>query len=583
MLDTLKRMTTAPGWLGVLCCIGILVSACAAPAPSPGGSESGQAGATGQAAAPSAPKTLQIALQGFEEPKEGVVSYGTANGFDGLEHLLIFHAGMTVYDPTGQLVPRLVERIPSVQGGDWVLHPDGRMDVTWKLKPDLQWHDGTPLSAEDFVFGSRVVHDPEVPASRPAWSRLVADVEATDARTLVMHWRQPSFLGSHSTPPALPRHLLQQLHQAGDKQVFINSPIWTTEWVGLGPYRLANWQRGSFMEGVAFDRYALGRPKIDRVIVRYVGDVNAIIAGVLSRDLDIVPMGARLDAGQIVAVREGWGPDGGTAFVNPFGIRTIWMQMRDPTAPWTRDVRIRRAMSHATDRQGMSDALQYGLTPPADTFISTEESAFRVLDSQGFNRYPYDPNRVRQLMAEAGYTPGAEGLFRDSSGQPLEITISATGQGGNVQEIETVSSQWRNVGFNSSPVPLPPQAANLDERKNTVRGGFLWPWSLSLTAAQNLISAEIPTERTVWKGRNYGGYSSPVFDDLYERFTTAVEPAVRDRTVADIMKLLADEVPLIPIYYYGNGIVVRKGLQGPGQITPLQTASSWNIQEWVLQ
>jgi peptide/nickel transport system substrate-binding protein len=160
------------------------------------------------------------------------------------------------------------------------------------------------------------------------------------------------------------------------------------------------------------------------------------------------------------------------------------------------------------------------------------------------------------------------------------MEIAATGQGSNVQEIETIASQWQAAGVNASPMPIPPQAANLDERRATVRGGFLWPWTPSLAAPQNLITSQSPTERTSWKGRNYGSFSNPAYDALYERYATTIDLALRDRLTADLMKLLADEVPLVPIYFYGTGVITRKGVSGPGMLTPLQTASAWNIESW---
>jgi len=567
-------------WLGIICVIGMALTGCA------GG---GAPRATSDGAGPAAvtPKTLRIALQGFQEPKEGgLIDYATPGGFGSLEHFLIFHASLTVYDPQARLVPRLAERAPSLADGDWKALPDGRMEVTWRLRPDLRWHDGTPLAAEDFAFGAQVVNDPEVPVTRPAWGRLVSEIQAPDPRTLVVHWKESSFLAGGSGPsdiPAMPRHRLAQLYEAGDKHAFVNSPYWTTEFVGLGPYKLARWQLGSYVEGQAFDQYVLGRPRIDRITIRYVGDVNALVAGMLAGDLDVIPMGSRFDTDQLVAIRTAWGPDAGTALLVPFGIRSVWLQFRDAGAPWARDVRVRRAMAHATDRQGMSDALQHGLAPPADTFILPDDTAFRELEQRGLARYPFDASRAGQLLADAGWTRGSDGSLRDRGGQILALDLSATGQGSNVQEIETVASQWQTVGFRASPVPIPPQAANFDERRANVRGGFLWPWSLSLTATQNLATSQIGGERTSWRGRNYGGYSNPAYDTLYDRFTTTLEPTARDGLVADIMKLLADEVPLIPIYYYGTAVVAKKGLSGPGMITALQTASAWNIETWELR
>ena len=565
--------------LGLILTFLLVLGGCAPAGPSSSSS-------TGTGPATSAPRTLRIALQGFEEPKEGISSYGSVSAFDQLEHFMLFHAPLTVYDPQGNLGPRLAERVPSLQNGDWKTFPDGRMEVTWKLRPNLTWHDGAPLVAEDFVLGFQILNDPEIPASPRSWTRLVAEMQTPDPRTLVVQWKEPSFLAGGEGPrdvTALPTHLLSDLYRAGDKHAFINSPFWTTEFIGVGPYRLSRWQRGSFIEGTAFDGYVLGRPKIDRILVSYVGDVNTIIAGVLSGDQDMVPMGARLDAGQLVVVQDSWGPDGGLTLLVPFGIRTVWLNFREPAAPWVRDPRVRRALSHSTDRQGMAEALQYGLTPPADTFLFLEDAAYRVLLSRNYARHPYDPARARQLFAEAGWNTGADGMLRDSGGRTLAMEISATGQGSNVQEIETVSSQWQTMGVDSRPVPLPPQAANFDERRAKVPGGFLWPWTPSLDVPQNLTSAQIPTERTIWKGRNYAAYSSPAYDQLFDRFTGTLDSTERQGVWADIMVHLGDEVPLIPIYYYGNGVIARKGLEGPAMITPLQTASTWSIHGWELK
>ena len=89
-----------------------------------------------------------------------------------------------------------------------------------------------------------------------------------------------------------------------------------------------------------------------------------------------------------------------------------------------------------------------------------------------------------------------------------------------------------------------------------------------------------PTERTSWKGRNYGSYHNPDYDALYDRYTLTLEPSARDAVTADMMKMLASEVPLVPIYFYGTGVIARKGVTGPGIISPLQTASAYNIDSW---
>jgi len=568
----------------VLCGLLLLATACAPSAPRSSATNASPGDGNAQPAA--AQKTLRLGLQGFMEPKSGVISFGSTGGFDPLEHFMIFHSSLTVYNPQGDLIPRLAEKVPSLADGDWKTCPDGTMELTWRIKPNLKWHDGHALSADDFVFGLQVVRDPEVPAGPSSWLRRISEATAPDPRTLVLRWGEPTFLAGGtgaSDIPALPRHLIGALYEAGDKSAFNNATYWTSDFVGLGPYKLSRWQLGSFMEGLAFDGYALGKPKIDRVLVTYVGDVNAIIAAVLGGELDAVPIGARFDATQLLAVQSGLGADGGSSFMNPFGIRTVWLQFRDPATPWVRDVRVRRAMLHSIDREGMSEALQYGLSKPADALILTSDSAYPLVEQRGLARYPYDLDRSRQLLAEAGWTMGGDGVLRNTAGQPLALDLSATGQGSNVQEIETVANEWQQAGFQASPVPLPPQAANLDERKNTVRGGFLWPWTPAITAPQNLASTQIPSERTVWKGPNYGGYSNPTYDALFERYSTTLDIQPRRDVIASMVSFIAEELPVLPIYYYGIGVIARRNVQGPAMVSPQQTATSWDIHAWEMR
>jgi peptide/nickel transport system substrate-binding protein len=520
------------------------------------------------------------------EPKQGVIGYGSgAGGFDALEHFLVFHASLTVYNLSGELEPRLVEKMPRLEDDDWKVLPDGRMEVRWRLRKDAEWHDGVPLTAEDFVFGFQARMDPDLPNSPSSFTRFISGLRAPDPHTVAVDWSQPWYQAGGSGPSdltALPRHLIADIYQSGDKQAFMNNPYWTTEFVGLGPFKLARWQLGSFVEGVAFDHYVLGRPRIERVILTYGGDVNTIVAGVLAGDLDVVPKGARFDAGQLTVVRDGWGPDGGLAILDPTNARTVHLQLRDPAAPWARDVRVRQALAHASDRQGMSDALQYGLAEPAHTFVRPDDPTYRILRERGYARYSFDPTRARQLLAAAGWVASPDGILREPGGQALALDLSATGQGGNVQEIEALSQQWQNAGIQASPMPLPPQAANLDELKNNFRGGFVWPLGGSTSVSQSLTSAQIPNERNRWKGNNYGGYSSVVYDRLYDRFGTTLDAAEREGVVVESLQLLAQELPVIPIYFYGNAVIARKGLTGVGLAAPSQSASAWNIHTWEL-
>src|SRR5207237_6381915 len=150
----------------------------------------------------------------------------------GAEHTYTFHAGLTAYDPQGNLLPRAAQKVPTIEDGDWKVFPDGRMEVTWKLRPNLTWHDGSPATSADFAFGIDILRDREIPFGQSATTRLVSRVTTPDDATLVLAFNQPFTLGNASGPtdiPAVPVHLLRELFDRGEKQALINSPYWTKE------------------------------------------------------------------------------------------------------------------------------------------------------------------------------------------------------------------------------------------------------------------------------------------------------------------------------------------------------------------
>src|SRR5438093_6169106 len=205
------------GWLMAV----LLLASCAPASTIPGRSAADQPGAP--AGSSRGTKTLRIAMQGSNEQDSPALFGRAGSGSAAQEHFFIFHANLTALDAQGELVPRMAEKFPTINDGDWTLLPGGGMEVTWKLRPNIYWHDGTPLTAEDFVFGFQVVNDPELPVEQLGEIPNIAQVRAADPHTLVMTWKSQSSLGNvngFDGVPALPRHLLEGLYQAGDKVAF---------------------------------------------------------------------------------------------------------------------------------------------------------------------------------------------------------------------------------------------------------------------------------------------------------------------------------------------------------------------------
>lgn len=388
------------------CTLGLVVS-CAPPrAGTPSGTTE---------SASARPKTLRIAMH--NEPKPGLALFDGQGGTGSYLNAVVFHSGLSWNDPEGQPRALIAEKIPSLTDGDWKTFPDGTMEVTWKLRPNVTWHDGRPLTSEDLMLGMRMVLDKDVGLAQATWLPAISAFTAPDPRTFVLNWKEPSFLADRVLPkeiPAVAAHIVGPLFEesvkSGDKQPFLNSPYWSTDWVGLGPYRVTSRVAGDRLEAAAFDDYFLGRPKIDRLVVRYYADVDAEILAVMAGDVDFVAVGS-FSSNHVYTLKQQWEPTGaGVIEAYPVALGADFFQFGDPDAPWVKDVRVRRAIVHTYDRQSYVDNLEFGTTTVADTVVSTRDPFHKLIEERGLARYPYDLAQAAQLMAQAGWTRSRWGL-----------------------------------------------------------------------------------------------------------------------------------------------------------------------------
>lgn len=351
--------------------------------------------------------------------------------------------------------------------------------------------------------------------------------------------------------------------------------------MGLGPYRLGEWESGSHMEALASDQYFLGRPKIDRIIIRFFGEGNALVASLLSGDVDMTPMGS-LKVSQLVGVKNAWEPAGlGTAFPVFSGTRSVRFQFRDPMAPWAQDVRVRQAMLHALDRQSIADTLQFGMTTPADTLVPPHDPAYRLLEGRGLPRYPYDLSRANRLLNEAGWTRGLDGTYR-SVGEPFTLEVRSTDKTDNVQEGQAAAAQWKAGGLNATPYAFPDNAANKNELRSSFPGVIIYALTYREDGLAHLTSGQVSSAQRRWSGSNYGGYSDPTLDRLSERYLSTLDVSSRQEILADLLKMEADHVLTIHLYYGigTNTTAFRKGIRGPGLVPATQLVNAWNIHVW---
>ena len=295
---------------------------------------------------------------------------------------------LVVIDEHGQSHPLLAQELPSRDPGTWVVNADGTMRTTWKLRPNTRWHDGRPVRYADFLFAFTAYMDDRVTVRDRLPEQFIDRVVVTDDQTFDILWKQTypfaADLFQRRLEP-LPEHILGPLYVAGDPVAFQSDSFWSSEnYVGTGPYRVAQWDRGNQIVFRAFPDYVQGKAKIDEVILRIIGDANTVVANVLSDTVDVSVGEQTLSVEGGATIRDQWAKNGGgTVVVIPTLFRFEQIQF-DPTRnqqPALFDQRVRRALAHAVDRATLADSVSLGFSPPVDVPLApTEPPWFHSID-----------------------------------------------------------------------------------------------------------------------------------------------------------------------------------------------------------
>ena len=507
---------------------------------------------------------------------------------DGVEdrawvHIPLFSAPLAAWSLQGIPYPVLAEAVPQLNTDTWRVADDGRMETTFRLRPDLTWHDGTALTAEDFVFTLRAQR------ARAEWGLIttpielaqIEDIVSPDARTVVIRWRRPYTEAAAPELIPFPRHILEGALAEG-QHVFSGHPYWTTEYVGAGPFRLDRWERGAFLEGVAFDRYALGQPKIPRVKLTWNNDPAVSLTRLSAGDADMAVDGA-IRFEQAALLRQQWNVQNGEGILlNPTSLRYIQTQARpdyaDPKA--LLDVRVRRAILHAIDRPSLAETMIEDRSMVADTIPPPTVGYYAAVE-RVVQKLPYDLRRSEQLMAEAGFNKGADGFYTSPTEGRFRLEVRGVASGAEEQDTTIVNDYLRRASMDTFITLLPASQRAVD---NKTKGTFPGLTTNNATLSRDLgldkyVSSRIGGPENDWVGGNRSGWWHPEFDRLFDAWTTSLDSSKRTQLVVDMMKLLSDEMASLPLYYNFQVVAHSNALRGPQPHTPDGTRYG-NAHEW---
>jgi len=384
--------------------------------------------------------------------------------------------------------------------------------------------------------------------------------------------------GSFGDPfPPLPRHLLDDVFRRGNPDAFAQNSYWSTDYVGLGPFRLDKWERGSFLEAAAFDGYALGRPKIDRIRVLFIADGNTIAANFLSGAVDMAAEEAvRPELGMVL--KQEWESRGAgvVRFVVTDGRRTdIQLDPGRASPSALLDVRVRRALAHAIDKEALNEGMQQGLGQPAEVWVYPDDDVYGEVQNT-IAKYPYDLQRSAQQLADAGFTRGADGMYVGPAGDRLAMRVDYVMDPAFDQETAIMADGLKKAGIDLAINPL-----SRAQWRDPTRGP-------SFPALQNQgggvlenLYAQIPTSENRFVGTNRGSWINPEYDRLQSAFKVTLDRPARRQQIVQMAKVVSEELPSIPLYYRAKVVPHIPQLQNV--ILGDRVNHYWNVHLWELR
>ena len=285
--------------------------------------------------------------------------------------------GLVRFDASGEIVPALAE--------SWTVSDDG---LTWRfaVREDVRFHDGTPLTLQDVVASFERALDPGSGHTHPEYYDEIAAVRADeDAHAVVFELSRPNsgLLYTLARPDSI-------VYPAGSADTQRSRPV------GTGPFRFVSYREGSEVRLEAFGDYYLDDvPYLDTVTFRIIGDPNTRFAALRAGDVDLI--GTSLSPEHYLQVQDLPDLKGteGTATTE------ITLALNNAREPLSNEL-VRQAITHAIDKEALVEGAMFGLGTVIGTHMSPSEPYY--VDLTG--TYPYDPERARELLAQAGYPDG---------------------------------------------------------------------------------------------------------------------------------------------------------------------------------
>ncbi len=464
-----------------------------------------------------------------------------------------------IYDSLVELDEKL--GVKPLLAESWEVSRDA-LTYTFKLKKGVKWHDGKPFTARDVAFTFYSVLDPKVTTPhRGYFDALVGfpeltnkdhpkkpeelaqkPIEVLDDHTIRFRLRYPygAFLAVLVNPRAgiVPEHIL--------KGQDLNTTEFNRKPIGTGPFKFVEWRRGERIVLEANPDYHAGRPALDRLIYRVIPDTVVLLQELRAGGVDFIERPPLTEMARLKQTP-------GFKVLTADNTSYTYFGFRQDLAPFD-DLQVRRALYHAIDIPAIVREVLQGYGTVATGQFPPGSWAF----DPSVKPYPYDPNRAKALLAEAGWKPGSDGVLQ-KDGKRLAFSLKHDQADQTVKDTSIIIQEFlKKVGVEARIEPL--------DWPTFVKKLFASDFEGIVVGWTNFHDPD-PFAYSIWhsgqwKGRNFAHYKNPRADTALEAARRAGDQAERKRQYAEFSKILMEDAPYVFLYFPQQVYVTRQSYDG---------------------
>ncbi len=498
------------------------------------------------------------------------------------------------YDETGALVPMLATEIPTVENGG--VAADFK-SITWKLKPDLKWSDGTAVTAEDAIFTWKYCTAPDGGCAQGAYFEGVTNVEAIDASTIKVSFADAkpypysAFVGAQA--PII--QAAQFKDCLGAKAPECTSANFGP--VGTGPFVVKEFKPNDVVTFEANSNYRdAAKPAFASVTLKGGGDAASAARSVLETgefdyawNMQVEPeiLEQMMAAGK-GKIEVAFGTQVERIDINPYGVDASLGDKRSTKEagphPALSDPAVRRALSIAIDREIIDEA-GYGpngqptcnILPAPDIYVSTAVDWCLKQDVEGANK----------LLEDAGWKMGSDGI-REKDGVKLSFLYQTSTNSVRQGTQALVKDMWSQIGVSvelrniSASVFFGGDPASPDTFQKFMADIQMYTNNFDGTDPEKYMAGwmcdKIPSPATGWQGENIVRYCNPEYDALVKQLGTTGKLEDRATIAKQLNDMLSNDVAQIPLIHRGQPSAVNNTLLGVKMNA--WDSELWNVADW---